>query len=638
MAEALRLFLVEDDDDTALLVGKTLERAGHRVTRCRTAADAVIVLGQGSYDLVLLDHCLPDMSGLELLYALSREGIATPALLVTAFGDEQLATKALQAGALDYVVKDPALLFLSELPKRVTESVTRHRLQQTNRLLIEALDSARDGVMITDLQGTILRVNHALEQMTGYDRAELCGQTPRLLKSDKHAPEVYIGLWRKVLARGSWEGELTNRRKDGSLLDVSLTVSPIVDVHGQLTHFVGILRDITERKVLERQLVQAQKMHSVGTLAGGVAHEFNNLLAGVNGYAALGLREPNLPPTVRSFFQHIVTLSDRAAGLTRQMLAFARKPALVRQPTAADELARATAELVTHSLHIEVRLDVADDCDCVVSGDGNQLQQALVNLALNARDALAKPSPITFRVRRQRLTGDRPAFPESVPPGDYVIIEVEDQGCGMTPDVLNQALDPFFTTKDVGKGTGLGLPVVFGIVRGHHGYLTIDSEPGCGTCIGLWLPRLGEEARDTRRHDLEVNQEVEPERTPGRTILVVDDEAAVLDVVRRFLEIAGHNVLAVSSGREAIDLLASEPVPDLVILDLMMPQDDGTSTFARLRQRRPNLPVLLCTGLLDGMPSPEMLAAGPVGLLRKPFRMTELWYAVNQALTAAVPA
>src|SRR5207248_6326864 len=160
----------------------------------------------------------------------------------------------------------------------------------------------------------------ALERMTGYTRAELCGQNPRILKSGVHPPELFQELWRNVLTRGSWQGELTNRRKDGSLVEVSLTVSPILDARGQLTHFVGIQRDISDRKLLERQLVQAQKMQSLGTLAGGVAHEFNNLLSGVNGHAALALREPGLSEPVRQFLGYIMDLSDRAAALTRQML------------------------------------------------------------------------------------------------------------------------------------------------------------------------------------------------------------------------------------------------------------------------------------------------------------------------------
>jgi PAS domain S-box-containing protein len=649
MTEALQLFLIEDDDDIALLIRKSLERAGHQVTRCRSAADALIVLGHTTFDLVLLDQRLPDMAGLDLLQVFAQEGIQVPALMVTAYGDEQLATQVLHAGALDYVVKDPALTFLTELPKRVSDSVTRHRLQLLNRLLIQALESARDGIMITDLQGTILHVNRALEHMTGYARDELIGQTPRLLKSSVHPAELYADLWRSILARSSWQGELTNRRKDGSLLEVSLTVSPIVNSQGRLTHFVGIQRDMTERRQLERQLLHAQKMQSVGTLAGGVAHEFNNLLAGINGYAALGLREAGLTPTVEQFLKHIVHLSERAAVLTRQLLAFARKPALTRRPTRMADLVRATAELVSRTLMTEVGLDVhemaSDEEPLTVEADANQLQQALVNLALNGRDALTKKGaehltagsgpdrPITFRLRQALVTSERPGFPHNVPPGDYVQVQVADQGCGMAPEVLSQALDPFFTTKEVGQGTGLGLPVVFGIVQGHQGWLTIESAEGQGTTVSLYLQRQHlPAAQIPETAPLEVGHVLEPENVPGRSILVIDDEEAVREVIRRFLEIAGHHVTCVSRGSEAIELFRNGATFDLVIQDLMMPREDSVATFMQCQQRRPDIPILLCTGLPQAEPVPHLLQAGAAGLIRKPFRMTELWYAVKQAL------
>ncbi len=645
MTEVLRLFLIEDDPDTALLVRKSLERDRHQVTSCRTAADALIVLGHTAFDLVVLDNFLPDMSGLDLLRTLAREGVSVPVLIITSLGDEQLAASVLRAGALDYVVKDSQLTFLVELPKRVVESVKRHRLEQMNRLLIQALESARDGVAITDLQGTILNVNQALERITGYNRQELLGQTPRLFKSGAHPPEFYAALWRTILGRDSWQGELTNRRKDGTLFQASLTISPIVDPHERMTHFVGIFRDVTEHRKLERQLLQAQKMQSVGTLAGGVAHEFNNLLAGINGYASLALREPDAGPTVREFLRHVVDLSERAALLTRQLLAFARKPALSRQPTSIPDLVRGTAELVSRTLHLEVGVEIepdAPDAPLVVEADANQLQQALVNLALNARDALADrapgdgatpgPRPIAFRLRAARTTRVRAAFPQNVPPGDYVLLQVEDRGSGMSPEVLNQALDPFFTTKEVGQGTGLGLPMVFGIVQGHQGWLTIDSAPGQGTCVSVYLPRLIPGGGEGRRPPSRDSAVVQPEAAPGRSILVIDDEEAVLDVVRRFLQIAGHQVTAAVNGQEALERLADGLKVDLVILDLMMPREDVAATFQRLRQRRPGVPVLLCTGLADASPAPELLRHSGVGLIRKPFRMNELWYAVRQAL------
>jgi DNA-binding response OmpR family regulator/signal transduction histidine kinase len=754
MTDALQLFLVEDDDAIALLIRRTLERAGHQVTRCRTGADALIVLGQTAFDLVVLDQRLPDMSGLDLLRTFDREGIMAPVLMVTGAGDERLATEVLRAGALDYMVKDGALTFLAELPKRVTESVTRHRLEQTNQLLVQALESTRDGILITDLQGIVLEVNRALEALTGYTREELLGKTafgekgltyssPPLSSKPPSGPAVGPGAWRRksraespksraespksraegpesrarsrrgvaaldsglsaldylgsgalgtppgmqeeiwqaLLNRNSWQGEPLATRKDGSRFEASMTFSPIVDRHGRLTHFVGILRDVSGRKQLERQLFQAQKMQSVGTLAGGVAHEFNNLLAGINGYAALALREAGLGDAVQDFLRRVVDLSERAAGLTRQMLAFARKSPLVREPVALAPLLHDTADLVSRTTHQHVGVLIApgvDEQTLFVEGDANQIQQALVNLALNACDAIlarreargespeperntppvldsrlasldsldeeeegphkTEPSRITFRLASKVLEEEQPAFPQNVPPGDYVVIEARDQGVGMSTEVLARALDPFFTTKEVGKGTGLGLPVVFGIVQGHQAHITIASTLGQGTRIHLYFPRIAE--KSLTRGVVEepapfaAGETVEPDEADQHHILVIDDEVAVLDVVRRFLEIAGHRVTCASSGRQALEVLPRIPSPDLILLDLMTPGENPLTTFRRLRHRRPTIPVLVCTGLSEAEPAPELLKEPHVSLIRKPFRMNELWYAVRNALEA----
>jgi PAS domain S-box-containing protein len=641
MSEIMRLFLIEDDDDVALLIRRQMEKARFSVTRCRTAADALIVLSQSSFDLVILDNKLPDMDGLELLQQFTTEGVVVPVLMVTARGDEHLATRVLHAGALDYVVKDPELAFLEGLPKRAAECARRHRLEQMNRLLIQALESARDGVMITDLQGTILEVNQSLEKQTGYGRHELLGQSPRLFKSGAHPQEFYSRMWQTILGRASWQGEVINKRKDGTPIQVSLTISPMVDGQGRLTHFVAIQRDISEQKGLERQLFQAQKMQSVGTLAGGVAHEFNNLLAGINGYASLGLREPNLPGELRQFFQHIVDLSERAAGLTRQLLAFARKPALSKQAMSPVELLRSTAELVGRTLHIPVWVDMGQaPVQALIEGDHNQLQQALVNLALNARDAVfmrqavdtGYNGSVTLGLEQQSLAVPRPGFPQPVPPGDYVVLTVRDDGAGMAPEVLQQALDPFFTTKEVGQGTGLGLPVVFGIVQGHQGALVLESGPGQGTRAMLYLPKLPESVKPMPVPQLMDDEAMEPETAAKRTIAVVDDEEAVLDVVRRFLEIAGHEVRCYTSGEAFLVGLDEGDVADLVVLDLMMPFEDAARTFTAVRARRPSLPVLLCTGRAEATPAPRLLQQPNTGLLRKPFRMNELWYAVGQTM------
>jgi PAS domain S-box-containing protein len=634
MSEALRLFLVEDNDDIAFVTRVCLERAGHEVTVCHNGTDALLVLSHSTFDLVLLDYFLPDLKGSEILQRMRQEGNRTPILMITAYGDQQLAARVLREGALDYVVRDQSSAYLAELPKHIVEAVTRHRLQETNNLLSAALESARDGVLITDLQGTVLHVNLALERMFGFGRNDLVGKNAGdIFRSEKYPRSFMDEMWKTLHDRRSWQGELINQRRDGTLLDSSLTISPIFDARGQMTHFVGIYRDITERKQMERQLVQAQKMQSVGTLAGGVAHEFNNLLAGVQGYATLALREPNVSASVREFLEFIVQLTDRAAHLTRQLLAFARKPSLMRSPIDLQKLLETTRNLVQRSMNIEVALEIETPPPgqaWMSLADGNQLQQVLVNLSLNARDAMAKPqpAPVVFRLRHRLLRGDLPAFPQNVPAGDYVAIEVADQGGGMSPDVMLQALDPFFTTKEVGQGTGLGLPVAFGIVTGHQGFLTLASEPGRGTTIGLFLPRLLQHVPEPAAVGGTV---LEPEISTRRNILVVDDEQAVQDVIRRFLEIAGHHVICVLSGRDGLRTLAEQAI-DLVVLDWMIPKEEGRANFEAMRSARPEMPILLCTGLVQNDQAAELVKETGVSLMRKPFRMNELWYAVNNAL------
>ncbi|MFQ3648911.1 MAG: ATP-binding protein, partial [Gemmataceae bacterium] len=470
--------------------------------------------------------------------------------------------------------------------------------------------------------------------------------SPRLFQSGQHSADFYARMWQTISAGQSWQGEIVNRRKDGNTYTESLTISPIADTQGRITHFVAIYRDLTQHRQLEKQLLQAQKMQSIGTLAGGVAHEFNNLLAGINGYASLGLREPNLSPVLQDFFRNIVDLSERAAGLTRQLLAFARKPALSRQPTLLNEVVANTVELVRRSMHYEVHYS---PCPCtndasgeasalVVEADANQLQQALVNLGLNARDAIlqrSQPVPpgepaLEFVVQHEILNEPRAGFPAPVPPGDYAVIRVIDRGIGMAPEVLSQAIDPFFTTKEVGQGTGLGLPMVFGIVQGHQGFLQLESELGRGTTAHLYLPRWQESGPlPTSKKTAPLS---EPEMQVSRSIVVIDDEQSVLDVVRRVLEIAGHYVQCYTSVKNYLQQQTNHPIkPDLIILDLLMPREEPLTNLCMLRERFPEVPILLCTGQAEPLPAKE-LQRHQTSLLRKPFRMRELWQAVQTAL------
>lgn len=624
--ESLRVFLLLPEGEIYESVCAALKDPGFDCVWCRSVSDALIVLTHRKFDLLISQAVLSTMSGLDLVSVLDKEGIELPSLMFLGPEDTRL-PRASTGQVCEFLPLSED--FAAKLAERARSAVAKHRLEQANRVYIAALESARDGIMITDLQGVVLHVNRALESLTGFSRDEMIGRPSRILCTGDQSSELHARLWLAVKQRASWQGELTERRKDGSLIDVSLTVSPILDSRGRLTHCVAIERDITSRKVMENQLVQAQKMQSLGTLAGGVAHEFNNLLTGILGYAGLALDHAEDREQQKEFLGEIVSLAERAAGLTKQMLAYARKSPANRQPISVAKVVNQTAELVSRTLHLQLVLEGVDEAGALhIDADANQLEQVLVNLILNARDALPGGASATVAVHQEMLAAGGAGFPDKIPPGDYVVLEVRDKGHGMAPEVLSRAVDPFFTTRPVGKGTGMGLSVVLGIVHNHHGFLTIESKSGSGTTVRVYLPRL----RDSFQEAAVVDSFIEPEPISPARILVHDDEAAVLDVVRRYLEDAGHRVLCARDELELLELARQPGAIDLAILDQLPQSAAGGSLVGQLLAHRPRLPILYCPGRPLDRSSNEQTEHQRV--LWKPFRMNELGFAVQELLTS----
>jgi signal transduction histidine kinase len=359
---------------------------------------------------------------------------------------------------------------------------------------------------------------------------------------------------------------------------------------------LGIYRDAWERRQLEARVLQSQKLHAVGLLAAGVAHEFNNLLTGLGGYATLGLREPGVAEPVRDFFRKIAALAQRAARLTRQLLSATRRPAVSREPVVLEDHVRSAAEvlavLLGNDVTLTVDLPAPGGPPLLALADANQLQQAFLNLVLNARDALTAPGPIVCRLRHVVYDQEQPAFPGNIPAGDYAVIEVQDRGSGMTREVLDRALDPFFTTKEPGRGTGLGLPMVLGVAHSHHGHLRIDSEPGRGTCVGLYLPRWTGPADGPAASEDATGLVAEREHLWGRHCLVTHDPQEVLGLVRYCLDRHGPRVTcAVSSSEE-----------------LRLPGPDGGP---RLRQDEPAAPGGQHFSAPRALPDSSAPPAGP---------------------------
>ncbi len=516
----------------------------------------------------------------------------------------------------------------SELAHLETEAHLRRAqdsagLEATEReRLLAAIDQVGESVVITALDGTITYVNPAFEVVTGYARAEVVGENPRLLKSGVQSPEVYRTLWDTVTSGKTWKGRLVNRRKDGRLYTEDATISPVRDAAGVITSYVGVKRDITRELELEAQLRQAQRMESIGRLAGGVAHDFNNLLSVILSYTGFALTALPKGHALHEDLLEVQLAGERAAALTRQLLAFSRKQVL--RPVVLDlgQVLCEMEKLLRRTLgeDIELSLEQAPEL-ALVRADPGQIEQVLLNLAINARDAMPHGGLLTITTGNVELDAAHAERHPGAQPGPHVMLAVSDTGVGIDEQTQTRIFEPFFTTKELGKGTGLGLSTVHGIVQQSGGSITVTSSPGQGASFRIYLPRHGSGERPAERR---VANPVLP-TTRSETILVVEDEAALLAVARKILEGAGYQVLAAHGAEEALATSASFAGRiHLLLTDVVMPGRGGMALALALAAARPALEVLYMSGYSDEAMLPAGVVATGTHFLAKPFTPEEL--------------
>ncbi len=509
-------------------------------------------------------------------------------------------------------------------------------LKQTEaqlRKLSQAVEQSPAMVVITDLQGSIEYVNPRFSLVTGYAFAEVAGQNPRLLKSGKLEPGFYRELWGAIQSGRNWQGEFHNRKKSGELYWERATISPMSNQRGEMTHFLAIKEDITEYKRLEEQFRQAQKMEAVGRLAAGVAHDFNNLLTVILGYSDILLGETGVVNGMRDSLVEVKNAGERAAGLTRQLLAFSRQQLLEPREVDLNETVSACARMLQRLVGEDILLELHQDPDLPhVLVDPGQLEQAIMNLVVNARDAIPQFGKITISTAQATLTeADGQAHPgahSGSQPGRQVVLTVADNGCGMDEATLARIYEPFFSTKEPGKGTGLGLAMVFGFIQQSGGLIGVTSAPGHGTTFKIQLPALlvGGEAGGG-----DAGVEALPDGT--ETILLVEDEAAVRQLGRRLLEARGYTVLEAARGDEALRLAESHAgVIDLLLTDVVMPGMGGSQLAEAMRALRPDIKQLLVSGYSgDALHRHGGVGAG-MNLLAKPFTAASLATRVREVL------
>ncbi len=602
VAEQTPLVLAVDDDPGLLrLIDLRLRAAGLRTAGATSGRAALDWLETHQPALVLVDFKLPDMQADELIAALQARGREVPFIVITGFGDERIAVEMMKRGARDYLRKDTSLLdLLPAVVTRTLEALERERrgaaAEEALRLLHSAVFQANDGVLITtadlDAPGpTIVFANPAFQRLTGYDEPELLGHSPRMLQG-LATDRVQLERMRAALTEGrSWSGELLNYRKDKTPYLVHLNVAPVRDDAGRITHFVALERDVTERARLEEQMKQTAKLEAVGSLASGIAHDFNNMLAVIRGHAELMLDGLTDDSPLYESVEAIRGAGEHAAALTRQLLSFSRRSVLQAELVDLNQVVAKTVKLLARVIgeKIEVAVEGADGLP-PVRVDRHQVEQVILNLAVNARDAMPDGGRLVFRLEHVALAEAGTGRLVGVAPGHWASLSVIDTGKGMDALTLSRVFEPFFTTKGLGKGTGLGLATVYGIVTQSGGEIRVTSEPGAGTRFDVLFPvaRTPAGAAVARPAPAPVAA-----ARAGESVLVAEDEPLVRNLVVRCLEEAGFRVFASSDGRSALDVAPRiDGALHALVTDVAMPHVTGPDLAAQLRASRPGLKVV----------------------------------------------
>ncbi len=467
--------------------------------------------------------------------------------------------------------------------------------EEKAQLLTQAVECANDAITITDRQGSIEFVNAAFTRITGYTAEEAIGNKPSILKSGEHDASFYKKMWTGITNGKSWQSRLINRRKNGEFFPAELSIAPVFNTEGEITHFVGIKRDLTEQAELEDKFHQAQKMEAIGTLVGGIAHDFNNILAGITGNIYLAKHEAKQLPCVVKRLGKIEQVSLRAADMISQLLTFARKGMVSMEEIPLTSFIKETLKFIHTSVpeNIAVHKDVCAE-QLHIEGDTTQLHQVLINLINNARDAVEHVDAPSIAIKLESFHADD-AFAENhsyFNTGCYAHLSVEDNGSGMSEQQTEHIFEPFFTTKEQGKGTGLGLSMVFGAIKTHHGFVEVASIEGKGSSFHVYIPLLNKKAIAAS-----TSLEKKFANGHGELILLADDEQLVRETNAEVLESIGYRVLQAKDGLEAIEIFRThwEEVA-MVLLDVVMPYLGGMPLAKCIREINTDVPVIFMTG------------------------------------------
>lgn len=516
----------------------------------------------------------------------------------------------------------------------------RKRAEKERERLLTAIEQTDDMVIITAPDGNIQYVNPAFESVTGYSQSDVLGQNPRVLKSGKQGHAFYRDLWATLVGGKVWKGRMVNKRKDGTLYTEESTISPVKDAVGRVVNFVSVKRDITEylrisqeKNSLEKQLNQAQKMESVGRLAGGVAHDYNNISSIIIGFSELALEKVEHSDPLHDDLMEIFTAAKRSTDLTRQLLAFARQQTIAPKVLDLNDTIESMLKMLRRLIGEDIDLAWLPGSEvCRVKIDPSQVDQILANLCVNARDAIADVGKVTIGTKNISFDETYCADHAGFAPGDFVRLVVSDNGSGIAPEAMDSIFEPFFTTKKLGKGTGLGLATVYGIIKQNNGFINVYSEPGKGTSIKIYLPRhTGKESEAYAEKNVEI-----PVSSGHEVVLLVEDDASILKLGKSIIEKLGYVVLSANSPKEALRFAECyDSEIDLLITDVVMPEMNGRELSEKLQDLYPKLKVLFMSGYTANVIAHRGVLDDGVSFISKPFSQMDMAIKVRKVLDAA---
>jgi len=660
-----RILCIDDEEMIRQTIGDYLTDSGFEIIEAANGREGLEVFQQENPDIILVDLRMPEIDGLDVLAAVTEKSPETPIIVVSGTGVLEDAIEALRRGAWDYITKpveDMAILEIAvenalkhaellrknrqyqenlefEVKKRTAELHDAHeKLKEQHVFLQTLIESIPNPIFYKNVNGEYLGCNQSFCRMLGVTRRAIIGK-----KADDFLPENLISIFKETDQsvfeyKNVQTYEYSLRFPDGTMHNLFTTKAPFTNLKGEIAGTVGVISDISnlrqaeeEKSLLEDQLRHSQKMEAVGTLAGGIAHDFNNILQAMSGYIQLLLMKKDKDDPDRKYLTKIDQSTIRATELVRRLLTFSRKSETRFQPVNLNLVVANTVHFLEQTIPrmIQIEMHPASDLPGIYA-DPSQIEQIIINIAANAFDAMPEGGRLLFETESISFKEEYRDKYLELKSGDYVLLKISDTGQGMDEEIQKHIFEPFFTTKEIGKGTGLGLATVYGIVKSHNGRIACYSEPGLGTTFKIYLPVRYNQKAEVSYPDKKNEYKI---KNGKETILAVDDEDTILDMAQEMLEEHGYTVIKAHNGEEAVEIYRSKTESvDLVIMDLGMPGMGGEKSLKELLKINSGAKIIVASGYAAHKMAANPRKYGAAEFISKPYHINIMLQKIRDVL------